>query len=107
VLRPGGVYRVVVENPATAFANWDGEAYRISKPYLERVNLRQDAMESGRYMGDIFNGLLDSGFSIQRVRDAPYYWQENPQAQRASWTHQRTSVAGESVIVATKEQRNL
>ena len=68
-LRPGGVYRVSVGNPATFFVNWDGEDYRISKPYTERINRREDgAIEFRHYMDDIFNGLLDSGFSIQRVR---------------------------------------
>ena len=104
VLRRGGIYRVSIGNPATAFVNWDGEAYRISKPYAERINRREDgAIEFRHYMDDIFNGLLDSGFSIQRVHEATYYQQQNTEAQPGSWTHERAYVAPEFVIVAKKE----
>ena len=40
VLRAGGLYRVDFTNPATEFVgwtSWDGEGYRITVPYAERV----------------------------------------------------------------------
>jgi len=104
LLRTGGVYRVDFGNPATHFVNWDGEGYHITKPYAEKIDRREDgAIEFRHYLGDIFNGLIAIGFSIQQVWDAPHYLRQNPQATLGSWTHQQTYVAGEFAIVAKKE----
>lgn len=104
LLRTGGVYRVDFGNPATHFVNWDGEGYHITKPYAEKIDRREDgAIEFRHYLGDIFNGLIAIGFSIQQVWDAPHYLRQNPQATPGSWTHQQTYVAGEFAIVAKKE----
>jgi 2-polyprenyl-3-methyl-5-hydroxy-6-metoxy-1,4-benzoquinol methylase len=40
VLKPKGIYRVCFTNPATEFVDWnswDGEGYRMTKPYSEMV----------------------------------------------------------------------
>ena len=104
VLRTGGVYRVDFGNPVTQFVEWDGEVYRITKPYAEKIDRREDgAIEFRHYLSDIFNGLLIEGFSIQQVWDAPHYLRQNPQDRPGSWTHQQTYVAGEFIIVAKKE----
>ena len=37
IIRPGGQYRVDFGNPANHFWEWDGEFYRVTEPYAERV----------------------------------------------------------------------
>lgn len=103
VLKSGGLYRICVGQPATHLVKWDGKAYFISKPYAEKVYRRPDGVgiEFRHYMDDLFNGLLDLGFSIQRIHEAPYarlphYLNAPP----GSWNHERSHVAGEFVIVA-------
>lgn len=102
VLRPNGRYRVVHGNPATAFMSWDGQAYCIRKPYTERFDRREDAIDFRHYLDDIFNGLLDVGLSIERVCEAPYHRMGNPEAKPGSWDHERAYVAGEFAVVARK-----
>jgi SAM-dependent methyltransferase len=103
VLRPHGAYRVVFGNPAASYMEWNGQAYCVAKPYAEKKHRRDDGgIEFRHYMDDIFNGLLDSGFSIQRVHEAPYYRKEAQEAEPGSWTHEQIYVAGEFAIVATK-----
>ena len=104
VLKTGGIYRVDFGEPAVHFVEWDGEAYRITKPYAERIDRREDgAIEFRHYLSDIFNGLLEVGLSIQQVQETPHYLRHNPQTRPGSWTHHQTYVAGEFVIVAEKE----
>jgi SAM-dependent methyltransferase len=96
VLRPGGLYRADFANPATEHvdpASWDGEGYRIAVPY--HVKRMADPPEAGRapsiqfrhYMDEIFNGLLDAGFSIQRVFDPSRHRQPDPDGPPGSWRH--------------------
>ncbi len=42
LLRVGGFYRTTHGQPVTHFVEWDGEAYRIGRPYSEKVNRRDD-----------------------------------------------------------------
>jgi len=103
VLRPGGLYRVHFTNPATEFADWDGEGYRITVPYAERTLRRADgAIEFRHYLSDIFNGLLDLGFSIQHVEEDPQCRQQDPQAPPGSWAHSLMYLVG-FAVVARKE----
>jgi SAM-dependent methyltransferase len=106
VLRRGGSYRVSFSNPATEFVDWnswDGEGYRITKPYSERME--RDAGGSIQFrhaMKDIFNGLVAVGFSVEQVEDSPhYYLPQNAAAQPGTWDHWLTYV-GEFAIVARK-----
>jgi SAM-dependent methyltransferase len=106
VLRPGGTYRVCFSNPATEFVDWnswDGEGYRITKPYSEKME--RDAGGSIQFrhtMTDIFDGLVAAGFSIQQVEDSPqYYLPQNAGAQPGTWDHWLAYV-GEFAIVAKK-----
>jgi len=102
VLKPGGLYRVVVSQPVTHFVEWDGKAYCITRPYSESMKQRADGgIEFRHYMDDIFNGLLDAGFSIQRVHEAPYARQKIGD-QPGSWEYERGYVAGEFAIIARK-----
>jgi SAM-dependent methyltransferase len=104
VLRTGGLFRVDFGQPVVHFAVWDGEGYRITKPYAERIDRRTDgAIEFRHYMDDIFNGLLDFGFSIQQVCEAPYYKHLDPSAIPGSWSHEQAYVAGRFAIVARKD----
>ena len=83
---------------------WDAEKYWISTPYSVKVEQREDGgIEFRHYMDDIFNGLLDSGFSIQRVYEEPYSRQQDSEAPAGSWNHERAYVAGGFVILAGKE----
>ena len=72
VLSSGGLYRVDFGNPANHFMEWDGEAYRITKPYSERMFPHEDgAYDFRHYLSDIFNGLVTENFSIEHVEDHP------------------------------------
>jgi SAM-dependent methyltransferase len=103
VLRTGGLFRVDFGQPAVYFTAWDGAGYRIARPYAERVNRRADgAIEFRHYMDDIFNGLLELGFSIQCVCEAPYCEHLDPDASPGSWSHEQAYVAGGFAIVARK-----
>ena len=106
VLRTGGLFRVDTGQPVAHFVAWDGKGYRITKPYADRIDRRASgAIEFRHYMDDIFNGLLDLGFSIQRVCEAPYYKRLDPSAPLGSWTHEQAYVAGGFAIVARKDRR--
>ena len=111
ILKAGGVYRVDFANPATEFVEpdtWDGEGYRITVPYAETQGILRpdkdgpDSIQFRHHMDEIFNGLLDVGFSIQRVQDSPHYFQQNAKAHPGSWKHWQMHVGG-FAIVARKE----
>jgi SAM-dependent methyltransferase len=103
VLRTGGVYRVDCQQPAVFSVEWNGEAYCITKPYVEKTHRREDGgIECRHTLSDIFNGLLDMGFSIEQVHEAPHYQRQDPQAEPGSWPHQETYVSGGFAIVAKK-----
>jgi SAM-dependent methyltransferase len=104
VLRAGGLFRVDTGQPAVHSVAWDGEGYRFTRPYADRINRRADGgIEFRHYMDDVFNGLIDLGFSIQRVCEAPYYRLLDPSAPVGGWTHEQAYVAGEFAIVAKKD----
>lgn len=105
VLRPGGLYRVKHSQPAVHRIVWNGTAYEIGAPYTETIQHREDGgIEFRHRMDDIFNGLLDNGFTIQRVHESPYAQQTNilNQATPGSWDHEMRTVAGGFVIMAQK-----
>jgi SAM-dependent methyltransferase len=108
VLRAGGTYRVEFTNPATQFVDmedWDGCGYRISVPYtVRRVEKEgREAADFRHFLGDIFNGLLEAGFVIQAVHEAPCHLQNKADAEPGSWEHWLTYVQGQFAIVATKQ----
>jgi SAM-dependent methyltransferase len=105
VLRPKGVYRVVHGNPATFVMAWENGTYNVAVPYGERVEHRDDGgIEFRHYMDDIFNGLIDAGFSIRHVYEEPYARQADIDAPAGSWNHERAYVAGGFIVVARREQ---
>jgi SAM-dependent methyltransferase len=106
-LRPNGIYRVCFTNPATEFVDWDswdGEGYRLTKPYADRIEGTTEEGAEGSIqfrhsMADIFNGLVATGFSIQQVEDDPQHRaQRNAKAQPGTWEHWLTYVVGFAVV---------
>jgi len=90
VLRTEGIYRAGDFNPYTGFVehtDWDGMGYRITKPHAQREWQRPDGMlEFRNYLDEVFNGLLDTGFSIQRVFASPRKL-PSPKDQPGSYRH--------------------
>ena len=102
IIRPGGQYRVDFGNPANHFLEWDGEYYRVTEPYSERLYRYSDgAFDFRHYLGDIFNGLLDNGFRIEHVEERPWT-QPDLEATPGSWAHQMAYNVS-FAIVAKKE----
>ena len=105
VLRLGGLYRVKHSQPAVHRTEWNGRAYTISAPYAETIQHRADGgIEFRHRMDDIFNGLLDAGFTVQRVYEAPHYQQAYADYEPGSWAHETRYVAGGFAIVAQKKR---
>lgn len=103
VLRPGGLYRVKHSQPAIHRTAWNGSAYEIAAPYAETIQHRADGgIEFRHRMDDIFNGLIENGFDIRRVVEAPHYQQSFTQEAPGSWGHETRYVAGGFAIVAQK-----
>lgn len=102
VLRPGGHYRFVVGQPAVHSVEWRDGAYSITRAYREKTQRRDDGgIEFRHYVEDIFNGLLDAGFTLQRVHERP----PRPLSDDltpGSWTHQERFVAGEFAVIARR-----
>ena len=103
IIRPGGQYRVDFGNPATHFLEWDGECYRITEPYSERVfRYPEDgAFDFRHYLSDIFNGLVDNGFQIERVEERAWT-QPDIEATLGSWAHEMAYNVS-FAVVAEKE----
>jgi len=106
VLRKGGLYRADAGNPAVQFVDWDGEGYRITRPYAERIGRPGDdgkgAIEFRHYLSDTFNGLLAAGLSVEEVCEAPEHFQCAPEALPGSWEHYLMHVGSGFAIVARK-----
>ena len=107
VLRPDGIYRTDFTNPATEFVDdtdWDGVGYRITKPYAQRERRRPDGMiEFRHYLGQVFNGLIDLGFSIQRVFESPSRL-PSPKDPPGRYRHWEAFIGGAYTIVAKKQE---
>ena len=105
VLRPGGLYGVVHNNPAIhpatfsgGQAGWDGVGYRIVDRYKGGPILNNQAgvenMEEGEPTGDnrhllkdIFGGLLELGFIIRKTEEGEEHLHASITAEPGSWTH--------------------
>ena len=88
IIRPGGRYRVDFGNPANHSLEWDGEFYRVTEPYTERIYRYPDgAFDFRHYLGDIFNGLVDNGFQIERVEERSWTLPDI-EAAPGSWAHE-------------------
>ncbi len=108
VLRPDGLYRSDWRQPALQFVAWDGNGYRVTQPYFERIDQREDGgIEFRHHMDDIFNGLIELGLSIRQVEDLSRHVRPDRQVPPGSWRHERAYFGGEFVVVARKEHVNL
>jgi SAM-dependent methyltransferase len=106
VLRQDGIFRMDFAQPAVHFIAWDGDGYRITKPYFESIDRREDgAIEFRHYMDDIFNGLIDVGLSIRQVVDLSRNEKPDPHAPPGSWEHEESYIGGRFVIVAVKDKK--
>ena len=104
VLRTGGMYWTMHTNPATEFVDWtdwDGVGYRITRPYAQRER-HDDMLEFRNYLDEVFNGLIDLGFSIQRVFGGPGKL-PSPKHQPGSYRHWSEFIGGAYTILARKE----
>jgi SAM-dependent methyltransferase len=105
VLRNGGVYHFYVANPFTmgvGYQSWNGTGYQLTQPYVcdaeisyEDQNWVYDREGRDRIMnprefrhalGDVMNGLIETGFLISHVSDfADMHPDLN--AEPGSWDH--------------------
>jgi SAM-dependent methyltransferase len=111
ILRPQGLYRVDFCNPAREFvdeASWDGGGYRITVPYYVKQTTvsygagSEPSIQFRHYMDEVFNGLLDLGFSIQRVFDNGPREQLDATLEPGSWEHSSAFLPGSFAVVAVK-----
>lgn len=104
-LRTEGTYRADVMNPPTEsvdWTDWDGVGYRITKPYAQRERHRPGSMIEFRHcLSEIFNGLLQTGFSIQHALESPAELPA-PEAQPGSYADWSAFVGGGFTAVAQK-----
>ncbi len=73
--------------------------------FAEKIERREDGgIEFLYYMSDIFNGLIEAGFSIQRVHEFPHYLPSDTKALLGSWSLQQTYFADSvfTTVVAEK-----
>ncbi|MFC1475626.1 class I SAM-dependent methyltransferase [Candidatus Zixiibacteriota bacterium] len=109
VLRPGGLYRVGHINPGTYLVDedsWDGAAYHIAGPYFggQLPEEEQDGFSEFRHhLSDVFNGLIDAGFTIEGVWEDPRHLQHDPQAQPGTDRHLLNSVQKFFCILVRKK----
>jgi SAM-dependent methyltransferase len=105
VLRPGGLYRVGHCNPATQIVEettWDGEGYRILEPYSGGCIEDEESMEYRHLLRDIFNGLIEAGFTIAQVEEYPRHLKPPPGAAPGTVDHMLGYVQQYFAIVARK-----
>ncbi len=112
VLRPGGLYRVALHNPAVLLATWEDGVYRILDRYKGGPVLLNTAgvenMEEGEPTGDhrhLFRdsvgGLLDAGFVLRYFAEDPHDLRE-PVGEPNTWSHARAFLGLELNAVAQK-----
>jgi len=108
VLKPGGIYVADAQNPLAQYieeTSWDGKGYRITVPYAVKEKQRSDnekVIEYRHYLSDIFNNLVDCGFSIEHIEESPpdLYQRNNPKP--GTWSHLLLYAPGIFVILAKK-----
>ena len=109
ILRSGGLYRVDAQNPLSQFvdeSSWDGKGYRVSIPYSVRKQYRsgnKEVIEFRHHLDDIFNGLIECGFTIEQVQEAPSNLYQSMQDKPGSWGHSLRYLPGLFAILARKK----
>jgi len=92
------MYRVEFTNPAVEFMDrrWDGTGYRITLPYSQRAEHDGTATQFRHYMSEIFNGLIEKGFTIELVEDR---WIDTPDlSDPGSWSHWMAYIVGFEIV---------
>lgn len=107
VTREGGIYRPDFMNPYTEFVDdtdWDGKGYRITRPHAQKGRCRPDGMVEFRsYLDEVFNGLMDTGFSIERVFAAPRTLPD-PEDEPGSYGHWAAFIQGGYTVIARRRE---
>ncbi len=109
ILRSGGLYRADAQNPLSQFvdeSSWDGKGYRISVPYAVKERKKtedKNAIEFRHYLDETFNGLLECGFIIEHVQEAPGDLYQDGQSEPGSWLHSLLYIPELFVILARKK----
>lgn len=110
VLRSGGLYRVDAQNPLSQFvdeSSWDGKGYRISVPYSVTQQQRggnKKFIEFRHHLDDTFNGLIECGFTIEQVQEAPSGLYQSGQDKPGSWGHSLRYLPGLFAVLARKNK---
>lgn len=111
VLRSGSLYRVDAENPLSQFIEhesaWDGQGYRITTPYTIKEKKREgkEITEFRHYLEEIFNGLIENGFTIEHVEESPSYYNlygDRQPPKPGSWLHSELYIHGAFYVLARK-----
>lgn len=108
VLRSGGLYCADAQNPLSQFvdeSSWDGKGYRISVPYSVKEKQRsekENVLEYRHYLSEIFNGLIECGFVIERVEEMPQSFYQGKGVKPGTWEHSLLYIPGIFTILAKK-----
>lgn len=113
VLRPGGMYRVALANPAVHLAHWDGIGYRIVDRYKGGRVLKNAAgvenMDEGEFTGDhrhllrdSVGDLLEAGFIIRYFAEDSVHFRGPVTGEPGSWTHLQYFLGWGINVVAEK-----
>lgn len=105
VLRKGGLYRFNCANPfvmGMTQNDWDGNGYTLKEPYVNRAEITysdqdwvynrdghapiQNPVEYRHTLGELINGLINSGFVIQHLSDSSDMYPDLT-AEPKSWNH--------------------
>jgi len=107
VLRKGGLYRADAQNPLTVFDPiWNGKGYCITIPYTTKSKQRsktEKVIEHRHYLDETFNGLIESGFVIEKVEEMPKGLYQTKEDKPGSWGHSLLYTPGLFVILARKK----
>ena len=93
VIKPGGLYRADASNPLAwgiDMGSWDGKGYRISQPYELREEQRseeEEVVEFRHTLEEVFNGLIECGFLIEKVEEMPPDLYEEEKSKPGSYAH--------------------
>ena len=108
VLKQEGIYRVDAENPLTYGLDeksWDGKGYRISVPYSIKEKVRskdEEVLEFRHTLSEVFNGLIKTGFKIEKVEEMPKDLYQNGKPKLNTWEHLLLYAPGSFAIVCRK-----
>jgi len=109
ILKKGGLFRADGHNPLAQFvheSSWDGKGYRISVPYTVRKKRRakdENVIEFRHYLDETFNALVESGFTITKVQEAPEGLYQTGKSKPGTWEHSLKYIPGHFAILARKK----